>query len=169
MRLNLVTVCTGNAARSVMAGAALTQRLPECIVHTRGTFVVEGQPMSRRTRAAMESVGLVIPQHASRQTSGSELHNADLVVAMAPEHVTWIRKEFPDAAAKTATLHRLARHWPHGPDHVADKVATLGLAGVQLETWEEVLDPGGHELDVFEACAREIVDLVDQFVARCIA
>lgn len=168
MALNLVTVCTGNAARSVMAGAALAQRLDDVTVHTRGTFVVEGQPMSRRTRAAIESVGLSVPQHVSRQINGSELKNADIVIALAPDHVTWIRQQFPDAAAKTGTLHRLALHWPPGRDPIEDKVGTLRLDTVELQSWEEVLDPGGHELDVFEACAREVVELVDQLIARLV-
>ena len=53
----MVFLCTGNAARSVMAGAALAALLPDRPVRTAGTLVVEGQPMSWRTRAALESVG----------------------------------------------------------------------------------------------------------------
>ena len=49
----VVLLCTGNAARSVMAGAALAAHLPDWHVTTAGTLVVEGQPMSWRTRAAL--------------------------------------------------------------------------------------------------------------------
>ena len=44
-----------------MAGAALAAHLPDWHVTTAGTLVVEGQPMSWRTRAALESVGLAGP------------------------------------------------------------------------------------------------------------
>jgi protein-tyrosine-phosphatase len=40
-------------------------------------------------------------------------------------------------------------------------VAALELADVELEDWEEVIDPGGGDADVFKACAREVVTLID--------
>ena len=39
-------------------------------------------------------------------------------------------------------------------------MASLGLAEVELEAWEDVEDPAGAELPVFLACAREIQDLL---------
>ena len=41
-------LCTGNAARSVMAGAALADRLPAVVIETAGTLSVEWE---RRLRA----------------------------------------------------------------------------------------------------------------------
>jgi protein-tyrosine-phosphatase len=164
--VRLLTLCTGNAARSVIAGAALLAELPDADVRTAGTFVIEGQPMSRRTRDAFDAVGLDVPSHRSAQTYLRDVEWADLVIAMAPEHVEWIRREHAVAAHKTATLHRLARDWPVTDAPFADKVASLALERVELEDWEEIADPGGNEAHVFEACAREIVDLTTAFVTR---
>ncbi len=50
MDLSIVCVCTGNAARSVIAGAAFADRLPDARVATCGTHVVEGMPLSWRTQ-----------------------------------------------------------------------------------------------------------------------
>jgi protein-tyrosine phosphatase len=162
--VDLLVVCTGNAARSVMAGAALEATVPHARVATAGTLVVDGQPMSWRTRAALEGVGLTIPDHRSRQAGAVDLERADLIVALAPEHVQWVRREHPRAADRAATLHRLVRDLPVDPRPLAERVAGLGLAAVQLGDWEEVVDPGGGDAEDFLACAREIVELVGRLV-----
>jgi len=160
---DVLLLCTGNAARSVIAGAALAQRLPEVEVETAGTLTVDGQPMSWRTKAALEHVGVAVPTgHRSRQATPADLDAAALVIGLAPEHVAWVRREHPRAAAKTATLRRLCRDLGAASGAtLAERVAALGLADVALEPWEEVEDPGGGEADVFVACAETVVDLVD--------
>lgn len=155
-------ICTGNAARSVMAGAALGAKLPEVVVETAGTLAIDGMPMSIRTRAAMEGVGLTIPHHRSKQVSIADLDRAALVVALAPEHVRWVRREHASAAARTATLKRLCRDLPDTSSPLSERVAALGLADVGLEDWEEVVDPGGGDHEIFAACAREVVGLIDR-------
>ncbi len=94
----IVFVCTGNAARSVIAGAAVEVRVPHVEVATAGTLVVEGQPMSWRTRAAIEAVGVEPPHHRSRQATERHLADATLIVGLAPEHVEWIRRTAPSLA-----------------------------------------------------------------------
>lgn len=164
--MTVLILCTGNAARSVMAGAALAARLPGVVVETAGTLTVDGLPMSWRTRSALQAVGLAAPsRHRSRQASAADLDRAELVVGLAPEHVSWVRRTHPPAAPRTGTLTRLARDLPATGAPLEDRVAALALAEQALEPWEEVVDPGGGDAEDFTACARHVADLADRLAA----
>ena len=130
-----------------MAGAILREHVPGLRVTTSGTHVIEGMPMSWRTRDAITSLGLPVPDHRSRQATTQELDNADLVIALAREHVMWMRRVHPTAAPRTATLKRLARDLPPsdaGP--LFERLARMRVHEAQLESWEDVVDPAGGEL-----------------------
>jgi protein-tyrosine-phosphatase len=145
-----------------MAGAALAARLPAAAIETAGTLTIEGQPMSWRTRSALESVGLHAPSHRSRQATAADLARADLIVGLAPEHVEWVRREHPVAAGRTGTLKRLCRSPAPIVGPPQTWVAGLHLERVSLEEWETVVDPGGGDEAAFVACAHEVVELVDE-------
>jgi protein-tyrosine-phosphatase len=163
---SVLFLCTGNATRSVIAGCALRRRRPDLLVATAGTLTVDGLPISWRTRAALDDVGLAWPRHASRQVDRVALDDADMVVGLAPEHIEWVRREHAAAAPRAGTLIRLVnRLAPPSSAPLADRVAMLGLAEVALEPWEEVVDPGGGELESYVTCARQVVALTDRLAA----
>jgi protein-tyrosine-phosphatase len=163
----LLVLCTGNAARSVMAGFMLDalreseepQGEPLHVV-TAGTHTIDGQPMGLRTRTALarlpELAGADFRRHRSRQVHGVDLVHAQLVVVMEADHVRFVRRRFPDAAAKTATIGHLCRQLAAAPPTLEERVAALGLAAVDLVDGEDVLDPAGHEADVYAACVDEL-------------
>lgn len=150
----------------MIAGAALSASRPDIDVRTAGTLVVDGQPMSWRTRAAFEHAGLDLPSHRSHQACQPDLDAADLIVGLASEHVAWVRREHPTAASKAGTLRRLATSLPIGALATGDALGALALETVPLAPWEDVADPGGSESPVYAACAVEIVELVRNLAER---
>ena len=168
----LLVLCTGNAARSVMAGFmldALWNGRPDPLhVVTAGTHVIDGQPMGMRTRTALTRIPELgdadFHRHRSRQVHGVDLVHAELVVVMEADHVRFVRRRFPDAAAKTATIRRLCRDLPPAPPALGERVVGLGLGAVEVADTEDVLDPAGHEGDVYAACADELWGLCRQLV-----
>ncbi len=168
----LLVLCTGNAARSVMAGFmldALWNGRPDPLnVVTAGTHVIDGQPMGMRTRTALaripELAGADFHRHRSRQVHGVDLVHAELVVVMEADHVRFVRRRFPDAAAKTATIRRLCGELPPSPPALGERVAALRLGEVEVADTEDVVDPAGHEGDVYAACADELWALCRRLV-----
>ncbi len=162
---DLLVLCTGNAARSVMAGFMLDALNPgrsdePLHVVTAGTHTIDGQPMGMRTRTALarlpELAEADFRRHRSRQVHGVDLVHAELVVVMEADHVRFVRRQFPDAAAKTATIRYLCQHLSPAPPALDQRVAALGLGAVELNDGDDVVDPAGHEADVYAACVDEL-------------
>jgi protein-tyrosine-phosphatase len=140
--------------------ATRTAEGPELRVVTAGTHTIDGQPMGMRTRAAMSTIadlaGSDFTRHRSRQVLEADLVVAELVVVMEADHVRFIRRQFPAAAARTGTIKRLCHDLAPAPPGLEDRLGALGLADVVLGNDEDVLDPAGHDADVYTDCAVEL-------------
>jgi protein-tyrosine-phosphatase len=143
----------------------LLDRAPGLRVTTAGTHVIEGMPMSWRTRDAIAELGVKADAHRSHQLTDGDVDRADVIVCLAAEHVAYMRRTHPEAAAKTTTLKRLARELPTVPGETFPlRLAALHLGEIEPEHWEDVDDPAGGDFPVFQACAREILELIEQLV-----
>ncbi len=166
--LNIVTLCTGNAARSVMLGYML-ETLSEVngaswSVRTAGTHAIEGQAMSPRTLASLEKVEELgdhhYTAHRSHQITLDDVLWADVILAVEADHVSYMATQYPEARDKVVQLRTFCLRAPlDGP--AADQVAAVALNGALAEL--DVPDPAGGDQDTYDACARELWDLAQVF------
>jgi protein-tyrosine-phosphatase len=169
----LLVLCTGNAARSVMAGFMLeqletTRAGTDLHIVTAGTHTVDGQPMGLRTRTALlglpELAGVEFRRHRSRQVGVADVARAELVVVMEADHVRYVRRHYPEAADRTATIRRLCEDLPPGPPSLTERVAALALADATLSEKDDVIDPAGGEGPEYEACVTELWVLCQRLI-----
>jgi len=158
-------VCTGNAARSVMAAAMLRDLMgddPPLVVHSAGTLVLPGHPMSVRTRKALERHGIRDSWHRSHQLDAADIARADLIIVMEPDHLRWMARTHPEGLSVSMTLRRAARDFPAAETArtLSERVAALDLATHTATPDEEVIDPASGDQPVFDACSDELMTLV---------
>ena len=167
----LLYLCTGNAARSVMAKImsehyfSESQAFGSVQVLGAGTHVLEGHPASRRVQSALSHFDLSAQSHRSRQLDAKAADQADLIVAFEPFHINFVRKNFPLAAHKAATLKGLvAKLGKPSGDNLKLRLQELNLAEAEIEPEEELEDPAGGDDSAVLACAKEIKSLLQDFL-----
>ncbi len=114
--INILFVCTGNICRSPMAEALFRQKLndsypgiaPVIRVSSAGISAIDGGPATNSAIQAMDLWGIDLEPHRASSLSAGRLQDADLILAMARDHLLVIGRLSPDALQKSATLKSLA-------------------------------------------------------------
>ncbi len=143
MKHRILIVCTGNICRSPMAAALLQARIAQAgeneryLVSSAGTWGLERQPAAEFARAAMQTRGLSLAQHAARTITRESVDQADLILVMTRDHQYALAAEFPQARPK---IHLISQ-----------------LAGREYD----IADPYGSERADYETCAAELANLIE--------
>jgi protein-tyrosine phosphatase len=173
----VLTICTANMCRSPMAEAFLARKLEEAdlpaVVASCG-LLAPGYPVAPEVAQAMAARGLDVGGHVSQQLSAELVAGADLVLAMAREHLREVVVLSPDALGRTFTLKELVRRASvvgprRGDTSLARWLAEVGegrrpqdLLGSSPE--DDVADPIGGPYREFLATADELEALTARLV-----
>lgn len=166
--MKIVTLCTGNVARSVMLGYMLTTLSEvngfDWKIRTAGTHVIEDSAMSSRTKDALVSLPDLgehqYGAHRSHQLSDDDVEWADVIVTSEANHVNFVRANFPDGSAKTVLLAQFLREAPLDVPRGEQirQVALLTPSG-----FFDVDDPAGGDQATYNQCAATLWAMAQAF------
>ncbi len=151
-----------------MAATMFAHRTEGFDIVSAGTHVIEGLPMSIRTRRALAMVGHENKSHLSHQLVAADVAGADLIVAMEPGHLTYLEREFPEARRRAGMFPRIVALLEAAEITTDEPLGSLidrvGLGDAAHVDADEVIDPAGGEQPEFDASAIELDALVDRLV-----
>lgn len=145
-------VCTGNQCRSA-AAVPILQSLArevglEVEITSAGTHAWHDIPAQATTIEAASLEGYDLHAHRSRPVTKALLDQADVVLAMARDHVAWLGACYPE------DQHRVFLFKPYCEGRDSATAA------------DDIPDPVGAPLPVHVTCVRQIEGALRQLVAR---
>jgi protein arginine phosphatase len=167
--VNILTLCTGNVARSVMLSYMLSDLADangfDWRVRSAGTHVTEGLAMSSRTRNALLAIADLgehrYGQHRSHQIDAGDVAWADVILAAELDHVRFVRETF-GGGVFCVQLGHFATYARPATD-VSTQLSWLSTQGEDASL--DVADPAGGDQSVYDACARQLWDYAQTFAA----
>jgi protein-tyrosine phosphatase len=145
----------------------------EATVHSAG-ILDAGNPAHSHGVHVLSRRGIDLSRHRSRSMTAELLHGADLIIAMAREHVREAVVQAPDAWAKTFTLKELVRRGrrvgPRQPDESLEEWLVKLHAGrsarelMGVSTDDDVADPIGQPRQAYERMVEDLDALIGDLV-----
>jgi low molecular weight protein-tyrosine phosphatase len=174
---SVLIVCTANRCRSVMTQALLTLRLGAAAQVRSAGLLERGLPPPPETVAAMAGYGLDVAGYRSRTVTGGELRSADLVLAMAREHVRHAAVTEPSVWPRAFTLKELLRRGGQIGRREPGESLAGWLARVHVgrehgallgdSPEDDVADPAGGPPQAHVLTAAELDRLLSELVSLC--
>jgi protein-tyrosine phosphatase len=141
---------------------------------TSAGLVSGGQPATESTVRVMADHGLDVSGHRSQRLTVDMVRSADLVVAMTREHVREAAVLDPESFPRCFTLKELVRRARAGGPRTAVEPFEPWLARLHAgrtpsmhlgsDGADDIADPMGQRMAVYERTADELVELVDDLV-----
>jgi protein-tyrosine-phosphatase len=166
--MNIVTLCTGNVARSVMLGYMLTTLAEangaDWSIRTAGTHVIEGSAMSSRTRDALLKLDDLgehhFSGHRSRQLTDDDVRWCDVILASEAANVHFVRTHHGDGASKAVVFRQFLREAPL--DTEFDEQVRY-VSSLEPLAYFDVDDPAGKDQAAYDMCAAKLWEMAQVF------
>jgi protein-tyrosine-phosphatase len=149
MRTTVLFVCSGNTCRSPMSEAIARRRIADklgvspdelekkgIVVLSAGSFALPGARATPQAVEALKDLGVDLSRHRSRPLTVELIHQADMIFPMSRAHAGAVASLVPSASEKTVTLN---------PN-------------------DDIDDPIGGELALYQALAKQLSQFIDQHV-----
>lgn len=147
--MNILFVCTGNTCRSPMAQALLQDKAKkkglDIVVKSAGVYALDGQNASMGAIKSLELEGIDIGDHRANIIHRGLLEEADLILTMGRSHKKLLIAKY---------------------DFVKNKAYTLKEYAYGIE--EDVIDPFGGDINVYNNTKEEIDKALDEIVIKLI-
>jgi protein-tyrosine phosphatase len=145
MPKTILCICSGNYCRSPMAEGLLRREIArnghagQIVVRSAGTTsYYEGQPPAPLVVQIVKERGGDLNGYHPRQLTPQDIAQADLILAIAQEHVDYIAEHFPAALPRALLLSQL------------------------IGQHADVPDPGVQEIGALDGCA----DLIERYITQ---
>lgn len=148
--IHVIFICTGNICRSAMADGYLKYRLNELErvneikVSSAGTQATQNEESPIYAKKAIAKYGANIEKHTATTLENSNIEEAQYVLVMTEKHKQDVISKYPNLMGKVKLLGEYAK----------DK------------KYKEIDDPWGYSFEVYENCAKEIVDSIEGFIKK---
>ena len=146
MKRSVLFVCTANICRSPMAMWLLRDQVStstdEWRVESAGVWAEPGYAASINSQRVVQSRGIKIGPHSSRQIDAQMVQGFDLILVMESNHQEALRAAFPEQSGKIFLL--------------SEMVGSL----------DDVVDPFGGATADYEATAVEIEGILEAGLNR---
>ncbi len=139
-----------------MAEGLLRLKLPsrlqdEAVIESAGTLGIDGMPAARNSIEIVRERGGDISQNLSQGITAELVENADLILAMAHEHVDYLHENFPQYRENVFLLKRFARD-------------SNEVTSQDDPEDDEIFDPIGSDKETYRICAQIIDDELERIM-----
>lgn len=147
----IMFVCTGNICRSAMAHHYMQKKIKDInkqndyLITSSGTYAIYGEKSTNNAIEAMKKYNVDMSNHRATPIQDSNILDVDLVICMTVKHKKDILSIYPNLKDKVFTLKE--------------------YINPEIE-YKDIDDPWGLSLNVYEMCAKEIVDYVDKLIEK---